>query len=108
MIYLKLEDQKLGISIVLKCNEKIEQKVVIAHVDDADFWTSRENSERKMQKIVSYCMKMHEATGGKVQKAKVFVHYWKWKDNKITNVNVEIKLKEEVIKKIWWMLALKR
>ena len=51
-----------------------------------------------MQEIVSYCMKMHEATGGKVQKEKVFVCSWKWKDNQIMNANVEIKLKEEVVK----------
>ena len=82
------------------CNGKIEQRVAISCLDDADFCTSRENSEKKMQEIVSYCMKTHEATGGKMQKEKTFVYCWKWKDNKITNVNVEIKLKEEVIKKL--------
>ena len=62
------------------------------------FFTSDENSEKKMQKIVSCCMKMHETTGWKVQQEKYFVCKWKWKDNQITNSNVEIKLKEEAIK----------
>ena len=63
---------------------------MIAHVDDADFWTSSENTESKTQEIVSHHMKMHEATRGKEQKEKVFA---KWKDNQTTNVNVEIKRK---------------
>ena len=33
----KMENKKLGIRIVSKRNGKIEQRVVIAHVDDADF-----------------------------------------------------------------------
>ena len=49
-------------------HRKIEQRVVSACVDNAYFCTSGKNSESKMQEIVSCCMKIHEATGGKVQK----------------------------------------
>ena len=66
LIFKQLGKKKLGIKIESKCNGKIEQRVVIACVDDAGFCTSGDNSETKMQKIVSYCVKMHEATGGKV------------------------------------------
>ena len=33
-------------------------------------------------------------------KDKVFVCFWKWKNDQITNVDVEIKLKEEMLKQI--------
>ena len=56
-----------------KFNGKIERRVVIVHVDDVDFSTSGENSEKKMQEITSFCVKMHEATGGELQKEKVLV-----------------------------------
>ena len=47
----------------------MEERVVIARVDDADLFTSGENSERKMQKIASCCVKLYEATGRKVEKS---------------------------------------
>ena len=93
-----LENKKLGIIIVSKSNRKAKQRVVIACIDDVDLCSSVENSKKKTQEIASFCIKMHEATGWKVQKEKVVVCSWKWKDNHVTNVNVEIKLKEEVVK----------
>ena len=69
----KLERKKIGIIIKFKCKGNTEQIVVIVHLDDEYFCTSSENSEMKMQEIVSYHMKMHEATGGKVQKKGVTV-----------------------------------
>ena len=60
-----MERKKIGIIIKSKHKGNIEQRVVIVHVDDADFCTSGENSEMKMQEIVSYHMKTHEATGRK-------------------------------------------
>ena len=68
--------------IELNINGKIEQIVVIADVDDADFCTSGDDCETKMQKIVSCYLKTYEATGGKVQKEKVYVYCWKWENNK--------------------------
>ena len=100
MTFKQLENNKLGVRIESKCNGKIEQRVVIAHADNANFCTSGENSELKMQEIVSCCMKIHEATGSKVQKDKVFECCWKCKDNLIINFNVDIKLNEEEIKQI--------
>ena len=57
---------KIWIIVKSKHNGNIEQRVVIAHVDYADFCTSGENSEKKMQEIVSCYMKMHKAARGKV------------------------------------------
>ena len=59
--------------IVSKSDGKTEQRVVIANADDADFCTSGENSEKKIQEIPSHCVEMHEATGVKVKKAKIVV-----------------------------------
>ena len=72
--------------------------MVIAHVDDADFFTSGENCENKMQEIISFCIKIHEAIGVKVQKEKVSLHCWKWEDQIIKNESMSIKLKNETIK----------
>ena len=78
LMFKQLEKKKLGTKIESKHDGNIEQRVVIACVDDADFCTSRDDSETKMQKIVSHHVRMHEATGGKAQKEKVFVFCWKW------------------------------
>ena len=51
--------------------------MVIAHVDNACFCTGSKNSKMKIQETVPHYVKMHEATGGKVQKEKVSVHYWR-------------------------------
>ena len=66
---------KLGIKIESNRKGTIEQRVVISHVDDADFCTSGDNRETKIQKIASHHMKMYEATGGKLQKDKVYLYY---------------------------------
>ena len=84
----------------MNINGKTEQRVVIAYVDDADFCTSRDDCEIKMKKIASCYLKIYEATGGKVQKEKVYVYCWKWENYKLQNVKVDIKIKEEVIKQI--------
>ena len=67
-MFKTLEKKKLGTRIVSKINGKIEQRVVIACVDDADICTSSEKIEKKIQEIASHCVKMHEAAGGEVQK----------------------------------------
>ena len=77
VIFKQLENKQLGIRIEPKCNGKIEQRVVIPCVDDADFCTSGANNERKNQEIASCHVKMYEATGGKARKEKVFVNCWK-------------------------------
>ena len=77
--------QTIGIKIKLKCKSPIEQIVVIAHVDDADFCNSGEYSEMNMQEKNPYHMKTHEATDGKVQRDKVSVCCWKQMCEKIIN-----------------------
>ena len=64
--------KKLGVIIRSSCSGEIEQNVLTSHVDDADFCTSCEECEKKMQEIINYYAKMHEATGGKVQKRESF------------------------------------
>ena len=74
LIFKQLEKKKLGMKIELNITGKIEQRVVIACVDDADFCTSGDDCEIKMKKITSCYWKMHIATGGKVQKKRfVFI-----------------------------------
>ena len=51
-----------------------------------------------MQEIFFY-MKMHEATGWKVQKENASVCCWSWKDNKIMNEKIELKLKKKQLSK---------
>ena len=52
-------------------------------------------------------MKMHEARDGKVQKEKSSVHYQRWKDDRITNEKIELKLKDEVIKQMQVNISVK-
>ena len=47
--------------------------MMIAFVNDADFYTSVENSEKEMQRIINQCAKLHEATGGKIQQEKTCI-----------------------------------
>ena len=53
------------------------QRNVIAFVDDSDFCSNGEECEIKMKKIVNEHAKMHELTGGKVQKETFLIHGWK-------------------------------
>ena len=99
-IFIKLEQKKIEIIIKSKYKGTIEQRVVIAYVDDAVFCTSGEYSEIKMQEIMSYCMTMHEATCGRVQRYKVSVCFLKWIDENIIHESIEIKLKDELIKQL--------
>ena len=39
--------------------------------------------------------KMYQATGGKVQKEKVMAYGWKWKDDKIIEVPMNIIINEK-------------
>ena len=55
IMFKNLEIQKLGVIIVSKCNGKIEQKLVIAHVDDADLCASGENSEKNAGDSIVLC-----------------------------------------------------
>ena len=73
-----LEKKKLGTMIRSNCNGELEQRAALACVDSADFCASGEEYE-KMQEIISFCTKMHEAAGGKVQKEKVSMCPWKQK-----------------------------
>ena len=43
---------------------------------------------------------MHEATGGKVQKDKVMMHGWKWKNDQIVEVPMNAIINEEKIRMI--------
>lgn len=41
-------------------------RMIIAFVDDTDFYTSGDKSEDEMQRIMSQHVNFHEATGGKI------------------------------------------
>ena len=78
VIFKRLEKKKLGITTKSNYSSNIEQRVVIAHADDADFCASGDECESKMQDIIACYKKMHEATEGKLQKEKVSMCCWKW------------------------------
>ena len=80
--------------------EKKEQRVVISHVDNADFCTSGEDCEKKTQEIINYYEKMCKAKGGKVQKEKVSMCCWQWENQTIKEKPITIKLKDENIKQL--------
>ena len=48
------------------CNGRMEKRVVMSCVDDANFYTSGEEHEKKIQDMKNHHTKTHEATGGKV------------------------------------------
>ena len=66
----------------------------MSFVDDCDFCAGGVECEIKMQEIVDYYATMHEANGGKVQKDKVMMHGWKWKNDKIVEVLMKIIMNE--------------
>ena len=53
-----------------------------------------------MQEIVNYYVTICEATGGKAQKEKVTMFIWKWKNNKIVEVPMNVRMREETINRI--------
>jgi hypothetical protein len=89
-MFKEIEKKRLGIMLTSKYNDVEVQRNVIAFVDDSDFCSSGVECERKMQEIVNYYANMYEATGGKVQKDKVMMYGWKWKNDQIVEVPINI------------------
>ena len=67
-------------------------------MDSEDFCASGEEGEIKMQETTVHYAKIHEATGGKVQKEKALMCCWKWKNKKTKIMPMTIKVKDEKIK----------
>ena len=99
-IFKEIEKKRLGIMLTSKYNDTEVQRNVIAFVDDSDFCSSGVECERKMQEIVNYYANMHEATGGKVQKDKVMMYGWKWKNDQIVEVPMNIIINGKKIRMI--------
>ena len=76
------------------------QRNAIASVDNSDFCSGEVEWELKMQEIINYYLNMHEATGGKVQKDKLIVCGWKWKNDRIAKAPINAKKNEEKVRMI--------
>ena len=74
--------------------------MVIAFVDDSDFFTSGIDSERKMNEIMKMHVDLHEATGGKIQFEKVVMFSFKWTNGVIMNNDEVAKIGDHIIKRL--------
>lgn len=82
-----VEKVRKGVRINLPItNEKID-RMIIAFVDDTDFYTAGLDSEEEVQKIMKTYTDLHEATGGRIQKNKIQTFAWRW-----SMVNGEFKM----------------
>ena len=97
-IFKEMEKKRLGIIIASKSNNKEVQRVAIAFVDGGYFYTSRVESENKMQEIVNFYATMHEATRCKSEKENFMMHSWKWNNKNIVEVPINTKINEKKIK----------
>ena len=50
--------------------------MIVAFVNDADFYSSGEKSEDEMQRIMIQYTNFYEATGGRIQEEKTQVFSW--------------------------------
>ena len=79
--FKELEKKRLVTILKSKhANAKV-QISAISFVDDSDFCSGGVECDIKMRELVDFHANMHKATVGEVQKDKVMVHCWKWKNN---------------------------
>ena len=104
LIFKYLEDKNLGAMLKDPISKEIIQRIAIAFVDDTDFYTNGPNYEQKMQLIMDMYTQLYEATGGKIQQAKIMFYCWKWVyyngNQKILQLEASIKVHGEIIKEI--------
>ena len=78
LIFKKLEEANLGVAMEMPLSFKRFVRCAIAFVDDTDFYTNGSEFMCKMQEIMNLYTKLYEATGGKIQQAKIFFYCWRW------------------------------
>ena len=76
LIFKYLEIQNLGAEIHIASEKRRIQRVVVAFVDDTDFYANGEEYNNNMQNIMTQYTSLYEATGGKIQESKVFFYCW--------------------------------
>ena len=64
--------------VMIPFSHEILQRIAIAFVDDTDFFSTGRNAKSQMQQIMDVYTHLYEATGGKLQKEKIFSYSWKW------------------------------
>ena len=78
IIFKFLEQLNLGAKVKRPLVDDKMQQLAISFVDDIDFFASNRFFIIDVQLIMNYCMKLHEATEGRVQQSKIMFYCWKW------------------------------
>ena len=76
LIFKLLELKKFGAIMKEPGTERRYQRVVIAFVDDADFYSSKELYECCMSKMIESHANLCKATGGNIQLNKIVFYCW--------------------------------
>ena len=79
LIFKYLENMRRGVVLKTPMSNKYVFRMIIAFVDDTDFYTSGEKSEDEMQRIIKQHVDLCEATGGRMQEDKSQMFAWQWK-----------------------------
>ena len=64
LIFKYLENMRRGLLVKKPIINEYIFRMIVAFVDDTDFYSSGEKSEEEMQRIMTQYTKLHEATGG--------------------------------------------
>ena len=103
--YLVIKECKAiekGAIITSSIQNKTVYQIVNTFVDDANFYSNRNNIEQNINNILEKYIKLYSATGGLIQKEKSYFYYWKWssKNNTLKSEDYkgEIKINKGTIK----------
>ena len=59
-------------------NENEEQQVLVAFIDDTDFFSAGLEAMENMEKILKIYAELFQAIGGRIQYKKTICFSWKW------------------------------
>ena len=78
LIFKYLENMRRGLVVRKPMSNEYIFRMIVAFIDDTDFYSSGEKSEEEMKRIMTQYTKFYEATGCKIQEDKTQVFTWKW------------------------------
>jgi len=104
LVFKKLERMKKGAELILPITLKRIRRMVIAYVDDVDFFANRKDCAVKIKEIIDLYVQLYEATGAKIQEEKVKFYCWRYKmidgERIIEQIEVKIQIHQRNVNQI--------
>ena len=75
-ILKNLENRKLEVALWALISNHTIQRVVIAFIDDTNFYTNRSQYKEKIQQMLAVYIRLYEVIGSAIQQSKSYYYGW--------------------------------